>query len=294
MKILLAIIVSAVLDSGYVLIGDQIDLKLQATTENEAVQFPIYGESLMPGIEIVDRTMIDTANLSDGRTQYTQYLTLTSFKDSLFFIEEQPFVCNKDTYFTEGLSLNVIQPFEIDSTNAITDIKDIQNAPRWIWGTLRWILLAIAIIGLIIGICFLIEFIKRHLHPEENTAPAAPARPADEVAIEKLNAIKEQKIWQAGKVKQYHTELTDVIREYIGNRYDIRSAEKTSDETLKAMKTVLSDRKDLFDRLSKMLNLADLVKFAKWTATPEENDSALKTAYDFVNETRKEVQDDLQ
>ena len=294
MKILLAIIVSAVLDSGYVLIGDQIDLKLQATTENEAVQFPIYGESLMPGIEIVDRTMIDTAKLSDGRTQYTQYLTLTSFKDSLFFIEEQPFVCNKDTYFTEGLSLNVIQPFEIDSTNAITDIKDIQNAPRWIWGTLRWILLAIAIIGLIIGICFLIEFIKRHLHPEENTAPAAPARPADEVAIEKLNAIKEQKIWQAGKVKQYHTELTDVIREYIGNRYDIRSAEKTSDETLKAMKTVLSDRKDLFDRLSKMLNLADLVKFAKWTATPEENDSALKTAYDFVNETRKEVQDDLQ
>ena len=44
--------------------------------------------------------------------------------------------------------------------------------------------------------------------------------------------------------------------------------------------------KDLFGKLSKMLQLADLVKFAKWHTTPDENESALTTAYEFVNETK--------
>jgi len=46
----------------------------------------------------------------------------------------------------------------------------------------------------------------------------------------------------------------------------------------------LIDR-DLYGRLSKMLQLADLVKFAKWETTPDENEKALSTAYDFVHET---------
>ena len=112
-----------------------------------------------------------------------------------------------------------------------------------------------------------------------------PLRPAEEVALEKLDEIKAEKIWQNGKVKEYHTELTDVIREYISRRYEVSSTEKTSDETLRDLKPKMKDQKDLFERLRKMLSLADLVKFAKWTTTPDENESALLTAYDFVKET---------
>ena len=96
--------------------------------------------------------------------------------------------------------------------------------------------------------------------------------------------IKAQKIWKDGKVKEYQTDLTDVVREYIGRRFDVHSTEKTSDETLQAMKPLIE--KDLFDRLKNMLQLADLVKFAKWHTTPEENEQGLKTAYDFVLETK--------
>ena len=110
-------------------------------------------------------------------------------------------------------------------------------------------------------------------------------RPADEVALEKLDAIKETKIWRDGKVKEYQTELTDVVREYIGRRFDVQSTEKTSDETLRAMKPLID--KELFAKLSKMLQLADLVKFAKWHTTPDENEQALSTAYEFVNETKE-------
>ena len=49
---------------------------------------------------------------------------------------------------------------------------------------------------------------------------------------------------------------------------------------------VTGDGKDLYGKLSKMLQLADLVKFAKWHTTPDENELALTTAYDFVKETR--------
>ena len=298
MNILLAIVVSAVLDSAYMAIGDQMDLRLQATYEPAdvatgdgvtAIQMPLYGQSLTPEIEIVDRTAIDTTILSDGRTQLTQYLTITSFKDTLLYIKGIPFVAGNDTFWSEGISLNVIQPFEIDTTNAITDIKPIAKAPIWVWGIVRWILLGLGILALIAGIYYLMRWIERNRKPEEEPINPELLRPAEEVALEKLDAIKAEKKWQDGKVKEYQTELTDVIREYIGRRFDVRSSEKTSDETLKAMKPLLSEQKDLFERLRKMLTLADLVKFAKWTTTPDENEKSLTTAYEFVKETTHEL-----
>ena len=291
MNILLAIIVSAAIDSTTLFIGDQTNVHLQATCDqSEQVQMPVYGETLIPEIEIVERTNVDTTKLKDGRYQLNQTLTVTSFKDSLFYINPLPFVSGEDTFWSEGLMLNVIQPFEIDTTLAITDIKPIAKAPIWVWGIIRWILLAILLIGLGIGSYYLYVFVgkRKGVIPE---APKEPARPAEEVALEKLDQIKEAKIWQQGQVKEYHTELTDVVREYIGGRFDIRSSEKTSDETLRAIKPVLSDKKSLYEQLRKMLSLADLVKFAKWTATPDENEMALKTAYDFVRETTPVIND---
>ncbi len=285
LKLLAAILVSASLDSTTIFLGDQTDLHLQVqAAADDKVQFPVYGADLIPEIEIVDRTIIDTTTLSDGRVQYDQYLTLTCFHDSLYSLPEIPFAAGNDTFFTNVLALNVVQPFEIDTTQAITDIKPVQKAPIWWWGICRWILLGLLLIGIGVGVYYLVYYLKRRkgLIPE---VEQIPARPADEVALERLDAIKEQKLWQAGKLKEYHTALTDVVREYIASRFDVRSTEKTSDETLREMKPVLAEQIDLYQRLKQMLQLADLVKFAKWQATPDENERALTTAYDFVNQT---------
>jgi hypothetical protein len=285
---ILALVVSAAIDSTTLFIGDQTDLHLRATCEvGEQVQLPALDKELIPGIEIVDKTVVDTATLSDGRVQYNQYLTLTSFEDSLFYIAPLPFVSGDDTVWSESLMLNVVQPFEMDSADmAITDIKGIYKAPIWWWGILRWVLLAFVIAGVGVGGYYLITYLQSRMRKgEEETDAAEPLRPAEEVALEKLDAIREQKIWQTGQVKEYHTQLTDVVREYIDRRFEVSSVEQTSDETLRAMRPLLSSQKELYEQLRKMLTLADLVKFAKWTTTPDENEQSLRSAYAFVKET---------
>lgn len=294
--LLLAIIVSVSVDSTTLFIGDQTDMHLQVTHDKqEVVQMPIYGETLMPGIEIVDRTIVDTTYLANDQVQLNQYLTLTSFADSLFYISPIPFVNGDDTIFSEGISLNVVQPFEMDSADmAITDIKDIYKAKIWWWGIIRWILLALLCIGLGIGIYYLARYIAQHKKGEEITKPSEPQRPAEEIALEALDQIKREKIWQSGQTKQYHTQLTDVIRTYIAQRYDFSSNKKTSDEILREMHIRLQDNRDLYNQLRKMLQLADLVKFAKWTTTPDENELSLRIAYDFVHQTTPVANEELQ
>ena len=290
--ILLAIVVSASIDSTMLMIGDQTAMHLSVTQEaNERVEMPVFGETLQDGIEIVDRSAVDTTTLPDGRLQLSQELTLTSFKDSLFAVAPIAVVSGGDTFWTEPMALNVIQPFEVDSSLAITDIKDIEKAPIYWWGILRWILLVLTVIGLFVGAYYGVLWYRKHFLKEEEVIEPELLRPADEVALEKLDEIKAQKIWKDGKVKEYQTELTDVVREYIGRRFDVQSTEKTSDETLRAMKPLID--KELFAKLSKMLQLADLVKFAKWHTTPDENEQALSTAYEFVNETREVINDEM-
>ena len=285
---ILALIVSATLDSTTLFIGDQTDLHLRAIGEaGEQVSMPVLDKELIPGVEIVDRTIVDTISLKDGRVQYDQYLTVTSFEDSLFYIAPLPFVSGDDTVWSDGLTLNVVQPFEMDTTDmAITDIKGVYKAPIWWWGIFRWVLLAVLLAGVGVAGYYLITYLQRRkLEEAGNEVVTEPLRPAEEVALEKLDAIKEKKIWQQGQVKEYYTQLTDVVREYIARRFEVSSVEQTSDETLRDIRPLLSERKDLYDQLRKMLTLADLVKFAKWSTTPDENELSLRNAYTFVKET---------
>ena len=282
------------------MIGDQTDMHLSVTHEaSEQVEWPVFGAQLQEGIEIVDRTSPDTTTLPDGRVQIHQDLKLTSFKDSLFSISPIAIASGSDTFWTEPMALNVIQPFEVDTTLAITDIKDIENAPIYWWGIIRWILILLLSCGLIALGFWLWRKYDTYTRREEEPIDPELLRPADEVALEKLDEIKAAKIWKDGKVKEYQTELTDVVREYISRRFGVQSTEKTSEETLREVKPLLvngnlpldSDGKALYERLAAMLRTADLVKFAKWHTTPDENESALTTAYDFVRGT-KEVPSD--
>ena len=293
LSILLSVVVSAQLDSTDLWIGAQSGLHLSAVQSGtEQVQLPVFDREITPGVEIVSRTDVVTKQ-QDGRIVMQQDYVITSFKDSLFLIPALPFVADGDTLYSEPVSLNVIQPFVLDSTNAITDIKPVQRPPIWWWGILRWVLLLWVITAVaLVGYWLYLRYGRKQTAEEETINPEL-LRPCDEVALEKLDAIKEAKRWTQGEHKEYFSDLTFVIREYIGRRFGISSTEKTSDETLDAVKPILiqNEQKELYNELDRMLRLADLVKFAKWQPTPDENETSLRSAYTFVNETRLPVEE---
>ena len=59
-----------------------------------------------------------------------------------------------------------------------------------------------------------------------------PASPAHIIAINKLEELRLNKVWQSGQLKKYYSELTDIIREYMVNRYHFDAPEMTSFEIL--------------------------------------------------------------
>jgi hypothetical protein len=244
----------------------------------------------------VGKSEIESKKLGDGRVQYNQSVTITSFTDSLFYINPLAFVTGEDTVLSNSLSLNVIQPFEVDSTDiAITDIKNVYRAPIWWWGILRWILLVIVLTGAAVGAYYLYLFIqkRRRVNTADDTIiEEVVLRPADEVALEKLDAISESMIWTRGEVKEYHTQLTDVVREYISRRFDVSSTEKTSDTTLREIRPLLVQYPDLYAQLHSMLTLADYVKFAKFIPSEIENEQSLRSAYHFVRTTAIKNEED--
>lgn len=300
---ILALVVSATIENTTLPIGDQTNLTLQATSSaSEQVTFPEFGDELISGIEIVDRSSVQSKKLDNGRVQYSQNLTITSFEDSLFNISPLPFVSGGDTAWSEALTLNVIrpfeiQPFEMDSTVADIDtIRDIperifkqQEFPTWWddqWENLKkgkniyLIVLIVVVLGLIGWLIYQYVRQRKQVRPE-----IVILRPADVVALEKLDEISVKRLWQAGRVKEYYTQLTDVVREYIARRFGVSSVEQTSNATLAEMRPILKNNPGLYQQLHDMLTLADLVKFAKWQPTDEENGQVLRDAYDFVKET---------
>jgi hypothetical protein len=163
----------------------------------------------------------------------------------------------------------------------IKDIKEPQEVPANWWKYVWWILGFHALMGLI--------FLIHHLMTKGKqaplfTKPTRPKRPAHETALEELEKIKLQKLWQNDKVKDHHSAVTDVLRQYIEDRFELPALEQTSDEIMESLKSVnLTD--EMRKRIKDTLQMADLVKFAKAKPVGEENDSCVHLTLDFVKET---------
>ena len=142
----------------------------------------------------------------------------------------------------------------------------------------------------VLGICLYRHYKKQHVAKNEEVE-IQDTRPAYEIALERLNAIRQEKLWQKGRPKDYHTALTDVLRDYIRRRFEINATEQTSAEVLQAIQPCLKEQKESFVLLQNILQLADLVKFAKYHPLIEEDEKSLSRAYSFVENTKQVVEE---
>lgn len=283
------ITVNAKLDSTVLWIGDQAKLTFEVSQQpNQKVTMPLFSDTIVRGLEIVEPGKLDTIISNDGVIIVNSSYVVTSFQDSLLFIPPFPFVIDNDTIWSKSLSLKVVQPFQIDTAaNTITDIKPVFDPKFDWWWFLKMIMLAFLIIVILIGLIILIKkLLKKNSIFESHKKE--PDLPAHVVALEELDRIKNEKLWQQNRIKEYHTQLTDVIRLYIEKNFDVNSMEMTSDEILDCLSTLRMENKTVFMSLKQILQLADLVKFAKWNALPDENEMSLMNAFLFVKETMKE------
>ena len=283
---------TASLDSSKILIGDQVKLFLEIDhPKNVDVTFPQVPDTINSLIEVLSRSGIDTFEADNEKfMKQIQAYTITCFDSGAYRIPPYWFKIdmdgNIDSVPSNGVTLQVFS-MEIDTTKGPTDIKMPYDAPLTLKEVTPYIL-GVILIGAIIF--FLLYSIKRKKKNQPIFArPKKPKEPAHIIALRELDRIKTEKVWQKGKTKQYYSELTDTLRTYIEDRFAIRAMEQVTDEILdsfRAQKNLLNDKN--FANLSQILQLADLVKFAKYQPLPDDDNLALVNAYFFINETKKE------
>ncbi len=279
----------ATLEKNSILIGDQVKLELNVTVPaGSKVQWPMLLDTIAQNVEILRKSDIDT--LSSNKEIFTlkQVLTITSFDSGTYVIRPVIFKYNRggDTlsFFTETLPLRLdVQPPQTDMALDIKPIKPPLRAPVTFRELLPWIGLLL-LVAVIAGLLY--YFLKKKKkQPAAVTTRLSTTVPPYEAAMEALESLRAKKLWQSGRVKDYYSELTEIVREYIELRYPVRAMEMTTAEIYAALRqteVTASSR----EKLNQVLVLADLVKFAKEQPLPLENEQSFTQSVEFVRETR--------
>jgi hypothetical protein len=288
-----SITINTELDTNMILIGDQIKLKFEINQPKDLkLNFPELQDTIIKEIEIVEKSAIDTI-VRNGNILLKQDWLITSFDTGVYLIPRLPFSFinpgdgQPDTIFSPSRYFGV-NTFELDTTNAIFDIKMPVPAPVTIAEAAPWIGGGLVFVLVVLGIIY---FLRLQSGKETITLKRPkPKEPAHLFAYRKLDELKNRKLWQQGKIKEYYSELTEILRMYLEFRYDIMSLEMTTDETMEALNNAVSIDSATREMLYNILSLADFVKFAKMNPLPDENDKCLKNGYIFIDKTKPVIQ----
>jgi hypothetical protein len=248
--------VEATVDTTNIRIGEQFQLKI-SVAETQNVIIP---KIQLKGLEVIDSTRIDTIKNSLIR----RYI-LTGFDSGAFYIPQQQIFVKNQAFLTDSLLVNVAT-IAVDTTKVKKfPIKSIKKEPYTFDDFKIYIYLILAILA-IIG--FWIYWFVVRKRKETEDAPTYRTLPPFEEAILRLTELDEKLLWQNNKVKEYYSELTEIVRGYIERELKVPALEKTTDEVLEMIKDFKSadsieTSKETIDRLKDLLREADLVKFAK-------------------------------
>lgn len=251
------------LDSASIVIGSQTELTIAQTDH-----YPTPDELSQNGIVAV-RQWFDTA-------MGTQHSLITSFEPGEHWLH----------IGDDSILLTVRDVAEVDTTtDQIRDIADIEAVPLRFWDVARWVALVLVILLVAAAVWYVVRRIRQRKPIIQ--LPKAPPLPAHEVALNALETLRRKQLWQQGAIKEYHTELTDIVRQYLEARCEITSTEMTSDQTLEAFVAWWQRNRGTDDRqpeqlLEDMLRTADMVKFAKSEPLPYEHDRSMTQAVELV------------
>ncbi len=282
--------INAEIDSFQRLIGEQANIRLEVTADSESkIVLPSFEDDIVEGVEIIYKSEPDTQYLNNRkRMEITQVYTVTSFDSSLYVIPPFEVVVDDAPYYSKELAL-AVYTMPIDTTNL-----DAFFGPKDIWHTsLMWddykTTLLYFLLFLLFGAAFawvLVRYLNNK--PIIRIVKIKPQEPPHTVAFKEFERIKGDGKWRdTGMTKEYYTEITDALREYMNRRFDFNATEMTTSEIIDNLLRVCD--KESIKELHELLVMADLVKFAKYEPAMNENDRNIVNAIEFVNNTKIEV-----
>lgn len=251
-------------DTTTITVGGRLHLTVAVEHAPDAtVQWP---DSLDPAPFEVLGAVVNPTTVTDGRATTTAVLTLTAFE--LGELEIPSFTVAVTT--PGGVTELATDPFGIavvsvglDEGQDIRDIRGPLSIPRSMLVIGFWVLaLALAAAG-----GWWVARRARQRTTDEGSVSEDPPRPAHELAYEQLDWLETSGLLGRGRIKEYHIEVSDIIRRYLEGRFAIRALEMTSREVLEQLDEA-GVGWDVHDRFTAFLAHCDLVKFAKHRPSP--------------------------
>ncbi|MEG1554420.1 MAG: hypothetical protein RRZ64_06955 [Rikenellaceae bacterium] len=282
--------VTTTLSQDTMMIGDQPTITVTVDKDiAQIIAFPEFDGEIAPNIELIEQSKIDTLKQDKRRERLTRIYKFTTFEAGNYSIGGFPVMYIDKNIVDTIYSLDSIRFFvktiAIDTTkDEIYTVKAPLKMPitwaeiqKYVWFSLLGLLILAAL-----------YYVIKRLRQNKSLLPQKPKLPPHILAINELEKIKKENLWQSGKVKLYYTRVTDVIRDYLGERFGVNAKEMTTDEILSIMEEQISKKGKDYQMLQELLRLSDLVKFAKLEPSPMDNQSAFDNAYYFIEVTKKD------
>jgi hypothetical protein len=270
-------------DTTDYLIGDFIKLQIIADyPKNYILNVPSFKDSLNK-FEIINEEPAKYDTI-ENKVTFSKNFILAYYDSAEVYIPSFAFILTNinDTtkkYFNSDSLRLIIHSLEVKADQDIKDIKEPIKIPLDILEIVLWVLLALLVLTILF---FLVKkFLKKE--KQEIVKPQITL-PPHVLALTKLDELEREKLWQNGKVKEYHSRITEIVREYFERRFSFPALELTSSEQIQYLKNY-DEAKNIINTTESFFNNADLVKFAKFNPVPNLNEVMMIQAKEIINLT---------
>jgi len=264
-------LIRASVTKNRILLGEPFQLVVESTIPGGSIVRPLRIDTI-PHFEFLEPPVIDTIREATG-IQIKAVYKLTSFDSGHWVI---PAYYLSDRIRTDTIPIDIVFTDDFDPNKPYHDIKDIipvdeENEKKVWWyyaagGALLLILLAILLA-------------RRKKKPA--TAPVVD-RDAYSDALAALDKLRKNK---PGTLA-YYSELVSIFRIYVLKRKGILSLQKTTNDLVVKLQALNPDKK-IFEELAQVLRLSDLVKFAKYQPSAEDDEQALRAIKNGIEELER-------
>ncbi len=241
-------------------IGAEFKLTLKTNVDTlSKVVFP--NAKNFGSLEVIMSYPIDTIRKND-RYELIKKYGLTQFDSGKYTIPSIKILINTKAFLSDSIKVEVAN-VQVDTLKQkMYDIKDIAPANGGIGDWWKYLLILLLVAGIGAFIYWYIK--KRQKEKIEEEIYKTPI----EKATSLLNNLEKKELWQQGEVKEYYSQLTDIVRNYIEEAIEIPAMESTTSELIEGLKIASQKKKmklsqETIDNLFVVLKQADLVKFAK-------------------------------